>query len=158
MLLFCWQAWNQIFDLCCLLKRPVPLHNGVFRANIALCYSSLLHIHGSSHFCWQGNYLLQSLAVLCFKYWSLFFIFDCLLWRQCMPCHMKMSIQIYVLFLQIYWYLSSCRCNIYFCEALYVLIRCQSTFFLVGTLTWLFQNTVNLSYHVMKGTEDFVLL
>jgi len=137
-LFYCWQAWNQSFDPCCLLKRPVPLHNGVFRANITLCYSSLLLNHGSSYFCWQGNYLLQSCAVLCFKYWSLFFMFDFLLWRQCIPCHMKMSIQIYVLSLQIYWYISSCRRNTYFCEALYVLIRSQSTCFLVGTLTWLF--------------------
>jgi hypothetical protein len=67
-----------------------------------------------------------------------FFVFDCLLWRWCMPCHMKMSIQMYVFSLQIYWYISSCRWNTHFYEALYVLISCQFTFFLVGTLTWLF--------------------
>ena len=43
-----------------------------------------------------------------------------------MPCHMKMSIQIYVLSLKINWYISSCRRNTYFCEALYVLTRIQS--------------------------------
>ena len=138
MLLYCWQAWNQSVDQCCLLKRPVPLHNGVFRSNITVCYSSLLLIHGSSYFCWQGNYLLQSCAVLCFKSWSSLFMFDCLIWIQCMPCKRKMSIQMYVPSLQIYWYISSCKWNTYFCETLYVLLGCQSAFFLFGTPTWVF--------------------
>lgn len=66
----------------------------------------------------------------------LLFMFDSLIWRQFMPCNTKMNIQISLPSLQIYWYISSCKWNTYFCEATYVLIRCHSTLFFAGTLTW----------------------
>jgi hypothetical protein len=110
-LLYCWQERNKSFDQCCLLKRLVPLHNGFFRADITLRYSPVLLIHGSSYFCWQGNYLLQSWAVLYFKYWSLLCMFDCLVWRQCMPCNSKVSVQMHVLSHCTYWNISSCKWN-----------------------------------------------